>query len=356
MLTSKELIEKTGISRATLNNYISAGLVPRPEVLPPGPHDGDAPRIGYFPDAMVHRIEEIGRLKKEGWSMTRIAAHFAGSRPQAAAEQGVEKSLVVEQPRAAPEPAVPDALPDAAREDAVTRRAPVLTDVAVLASQLQHAQRLWHELPPEEYFELVNQVWSTLETIFRRCQGTLGRYVGDGMACYFLPQAQTHHMWNALMAAVQAREAMRRLSKEWQLRKRWSTELYMNTGIDEGREWHGTLRPGLHAETTVLGNAANHAMEISSFASSGSIWATRNLVVKLPPPYRRQLEYGVHRRNGEGREIFVPAVFARLEDLGEGTPGRSEFRRGSGSLSLTEIISAGAGKPAGGAVPDAFPA
>ena len=49
LLTSKEVLEACGISRATLNNYISCGIVPRPEVLPPEPSDGAAPRIGYFP-------------------------------------------------------------------------------------------------------------------------------------------------------------------------------------------------------------------------------------------------------------------------------------------------------------------
>ena len=77
MLTSKEIIERTGISRATLNNYISCGLVSRPQVLPPGPADGAAPRIGYFPDDTVTRVETIQRLKKEGWSISRISEFFA---------------------------------------------------------------------------------------------------------------------------------------------------------------------------------------------------------------------------------------------------------------------------------------
>src|SRR5215217_8147603 len=64
LLTSKEIIERTGISRATLNNYIASGLVPRPQVLPPGPEDGAAPRIGYFPDDTISRIETIHRLKR----------------------------------------------------------------------------------------------------------------------------------------------------------------------------------------------------------------------------------------------------------------------------------------------------
>ena len=80
MLTSKEIIERTGISRATLNNYIASGLVPRPQVLPPGPEHGAAPRIGYFPDDTVTRIEAIQRLKREGWSIARIAEHLSATR------------------------------------------------------------------------------------------------------------------------------------------------------------------------------------------------------------------------------------------------------------------------------------
>jgi hypothetical protein len=84
LLTSKEIIERTGISRATLNNYIASGLVPRPQVLPPGPQDGAAPRIGYFPDDTIARVETIQRLKQQGWSITRIAEHFAAHPPVAA--------------------------------------------------------------------------------------------------------------------------------------------------------------------------------------------------------------------------------------------------------------------------------
>lgn len=101
MLTSKEIIERTGISRATLNNYISSGLVPRPQVLPPGPDHGDAPRIGYFPDDTIARVETIQRLKREGWSIGRIAEYFANPAPQ--------QPVAAAAPRTAP--AAPSAAP-----------------------------------------------------------------------------------------------------------------------------------------------------------------------------------------------------------------------------------------------------
>jgi adenylate cyclase len=93
LLTSKEIIEKTGLSRATLNNYIASGLVARPQVLPPGPEHGAAPRIGYFPDDTLTRIETIQRLKREGWSIARIAEHFAAGSSASPAAPAARPSL-----------------------------------------------------------------------------------------------------------------------------------------------------------------------------------------------------------------------------------------------------------------------
>ena len=48
MLNSLEVIQASGISRATLNNYIALGLLPRPLIRNPGDDSGtlDFPRNG----------------------------------------------------------------------------------------------------------------------------------------------------------------------------------------------------------------------------------------------------------------------------------------------------------------------
>jgi adenylate cyclase len=497
LLSSKEVLEKTGISRATLNNYISSGIVPRPEVLPPGPQDGGAPRIGYFPPEIVERIEEIQRLKREGWSLTRITEHFTGgaarSRPASATtlreptgdatarpapgpgampnlsfgpiahpayllnhrlelvwrndaaasaawpnfvplpaeavSQGIfrhllqgpgpgtfpvesrtaivrlhlglarqlgagladlcrgvppgevptlerlyaemerfEFPLVVRTPvpTAASAPAaalflyalnfregvlflyVPGgagavdmsallAEPPARRE-AGRSRPPALTQVAVLVTELQDAPRLWSELPPEDYFELINEIWLAVDPIFRGHGGTKGIHPGEGMVCYFLPRGDSNYLWNALAAAQQVREAMRRLSRDWELRKGWTTELCLNTGIDEGLEWHGTLHPGSEGEFTVLGDAVNHAAGASSLARDGAVWATRNLVGKLRPDERRRLQYGVRRPDRQGGPAPIRSVFARVENLADLEAPGNERLRAIARLAITEIF------------------
>jgi class 3 adenylate cyclase len=365
VLNSKEILERTGISRATLNNYIGWGIVPKPDVLPPEPSDGDAPRIGYFPDEIVERIAQIQRLKKDGWSMARIAAHFGGSQAPAAIPEPVAvptvAALVPAAPQASDSTAAPSALPLAQPApdqqasgpgatqpkavDAANRRRPVLTSVAVLAAGLQHSSTIWSELPPEEYFELINHVWSTADPIFRRHAGTHGKHPADGMVSYFFPLPAGSYLWNTLLAALELKEAMRRVSKEWQLRKGWSTELYMNIGIDEGQEWLGTFKSATDVEFTSLAETLKQAARISDFARFGAIWVTKNLLGKLSAQERERLTYGVRRKSADGRHVFVGSVFSNVRRVASHDAPRADHPKEVALLPITEIVQVSA--PAG---------
>ena len=64
-ISSKELIARTGISRATLNNYIALSLVPSPAIRRPD-EPGGPTKIGYFPVWVIERIEKIREMKAAG--------------------------------------------------------------------------------------------------------------------------------------------------------------------------------------------------------------------------------------------------------------------------------------------------
>ena len=357
MLSSKEVLERTGISRATLNNYIGSGLLPRPEVLPPGPEHGAAPRIGYFPDGTVERVAEIQRLKQQGWSLSRIAGHLAGSAPAATAFPAAVPSAPVRAAEPAPAELAPVARAPVPPSPAVAppssafavpvapslpRRSipvPILTPVAVLVSTLQDAGELWLQLPAGEYFELVNEVWLVLDRIFGAHGGRHGRHPGEGMVCHFLPQQSPgSHLWSALAAAHQAREAMRQVSSRWQARKGWDFELCMNCGLDEGQEWLGALRLSEPLELTVVGGAADHAAQLSRSARGGAIWMTRNLVGKLSAEERARIGFGVPRPGRSGTDRRVLSSFARLADLAAPLPGSPAVPAALAELPVTELL------------------
>lgn len=77
-IDTKEILLKTGISRATLNNYIKMEIVPRPIVQKPITPGTGAKKIGYFPPAVIARIGQILLLKREGNSMENIVNRLRG--------------------------------------------------------------------------------------------------------------------------------------------------------------------------------------------------------------------------------------------------------------------------------------
>lgn len=218
------------------------------------------------------------------------------------------------------------------------KRLPVLIDVAVMVADLQNSVRICAELPPEEYFELINQIWATMDPIFRKYYGTHGKHVGDGMVYYFFPQPDCHYILNALHCAHEMREAMRKISKEWQLRKNWLNELYLNTGLNEGQEWLGVFHIETKVEFTVLGDTINHAARLSDFARYGSIWASKNLLGKLTLEERQHVKFGIKRQDAEGREVFVNASYSRLSELVDLASPRYEKLRDIGGMAVTEIV------------------
>lgn len=72
-IDSRDVLAEAGISRATLNNYIKAGILPNPLVGKPRSPSGTTKKIGYFPYGILERIELIKELKQEGNSIEEIS-------------------------------------------------------------------------------------------------------------------------------------------------------------------------------------------------------------------------------------------------------------------------------------------
>ena len=494
MISSKDLLDRTGISRATLNNYIAMGLLPRPLITAPGVDDESRARqLGYFPESAVERITEIQRLKREGYTMAEIVTRLAAEGVRSEAADPVRDAMPARAPLAAmPEPprltvegiahpafmvnynfeviwfnrpaqnlilgsetqlpatsdgrnlfrllltqpqpernrsallrfhlslakervsksalmglchgVPPDRLtlldrmyaeiepqetrpildaplhlenaagevaahrmyaayfregillillPEGvesegllhflARRDEVIRsllrkRLPVLTDLAVLVADLQNSVKICSELPPEEYFELVNEICSTMSPIFRKYFGTHGKHAGDGLLYYFFPQPDSNYIFNALRCAREIRTEMQKISKAWQIRKNWLNELYLNIGLTEGQEWLGTFQSATSVEFIVLGDSINQASRISDFARYGAIWATKSFMGKLSTEERLKVRFGVTRSAPEGREVFVSSSYATVSALVSLESARNDKLRDIATLPVTEVV------------------
>ncbi|MBE7941213.1 MULTISPECIES: hypothetical protein [Ramlibacter] len=362
MLSSKDILERTGISRATLNNYISYGLVPRPQVLPPEPGDAGAPRLGYFPDDTVERVETIQRLKREGWSLGRILDHFGAAAPEMegeadprGADEEPEPSIFppmaapgAAQPAAAPAPRmapVSAAAAQIAHEGVSVHAVPQTLPVAVLSVALADADDLWTCLLVQEYFELANEFCASVQALARLNGGRVQRTSPHRLVCHFLPQAGRSQFMDALRTAQALQGAIQAMSQRWQIRKGWTREIGLRCGAAEGEAWvgHGG---GPGEDLQVVGDVGNQALLLSRAARGGAALVTRDLVARLAATDRAQAVYGVPDSPAADAPLRL-MVFTRLREF---APHVSPPRR-LGDLPVAELVSLGLQRtgPAGSA-------
>ena len=538
LITSKEIIEKTGISRATLNNYIKMGILPKPIVRRPGPEQKGVKQIGYFPASVLEHILKVKLLKQQGNSMDDIAGMFQEAEHEEISEdleseeisedleseeisedseseeisedseseeisEEVKSELIVEKrlpgdPRPSPHRRVSDSdlqvtisdinspaylvnrnfeiewinqpaeelifnrnirtivdvesrnifrlllneelrrdvrnfkeavllhltvlqnrinannlnsiydgvtddevkiLADlyehkssAAREniynipvsliksdvksssfwvhsmsfregtffvyvptdsvntalldmlsqrdrvinDLLKNKMPSLVSLCVLIADLQNSVKISAELLPAQYFELINELWQSVRPTFEKYNGIYGKHAGDGMLYYFLNKPESNYLTNAVNCAMEMREVMKELSSKWRLRKGWNNELFLNTGINEGQEFFGTIQSANNIEFTALGDTINIAGRLSDFAQNGQIWTTKNLISRLSQEERNMIRFGVHQENQNGK-IFIRDSFSRISDIMKKDNPHFSHLSAIAGLPITEI-------------------
>lgn len=219
--------------------------------------------------------------------------------------------------------------------DLLERRLPFLTHVAVLVADLQDSTRICAELPPEEYFALVNEIWGSTESIFLKYHGVHGKHSGDGIVYYFFPQPDSNYVLNAIRCSHELKQQMREVSRSWRTRKNWLEELCLNIGLNEGREWFGTYPTNV--EFTVLGDTINHAGRLSDFATDGSIWVTKSMLITLSTEEREQLRYGIQRRTENGDEVLVSNFYSSISEMLDPTNERYARFHAIAHLAVSEI-------------------
>lgn len=226
---------------------------------------------------------------------------------------------------------------DSVIKSLLEKRLPVLTPLAVMVADLQNSIKICSELPPEEYFELINSIWVTLDPIFRKYYGTYGKHTGDGMLYYFFPQPDQNYLMNALACAFSIKEAMKKINQEWMLKKGWNNQLYMNIGLNSGEEWLGVFKSNVNFEFVVLGETINTAARLSDLARFGKIWATKTLVSKLDPIDRENIIFGVDQKGLEGQN-FVKNTYSQVSSLMEIDGIKTHKLMDISSVAVTEII------------------
>ena len=357
-ISSVDLIKRTGLSRATLNNYIRMGILPHPIVKRPDDNTiSRAKQIGYFPYSVLDALDKIIQYKKEGHRMEEICNLL--TQKSISSSVSIQNNEQVNDTRTT---SSQKSLSDYRNEseelfslgktqsgyvsvDAVTRRdteilfrqnEPTLVTFSVLVAGLQNSTKICAELPPEEYFSIIRKIWKSMTLSFKKYFGTYGKHGGNGMIYYFLRDRDSSYLMNAIVCALELREMMKKLSDECKMKKRWFEDLYLNIGISEGQEFLGTIPAAQAVEYISLGDSINYACRLSDMAHCGSVWTTKNLLNRLDEKDRKKIRYGIYRRE-QNRDILVENIFSRVMDLiPKDNPNYSKYMD-IATLPVTEI-------------------
>jgi class 3 adenylate cyclase len=360
MISSIDILNKSGISRATLNNYIKMGILPHPIVKRPDDNTiSKAKLIGYFPFTVMNTLDRVIQYKREGLRMEEISnliiqkitgstvcikngTHINDTKTTSSQKKLSDyrsesaELFPLDKTQFKYEPANKVTQSDA--KILFREYTPTFVFFSVLVAELQNSTKICAELPPDEYFSLIRLMWKFVTPLLKKYFGIYGKHSGsgNGIVYYFLKDCDSSYLMNAVVCAIELREMMKKLSYEWKMNKRWFEDLYLNIGISEGHEFLGAIPVASGIEFISLGDSVNCACRLSGLARYGSVWTTKNLLNRLDEKDRKKIQFGINHRE-QNLDILIENVFSRVMDLGnKDNPNYSKYMDIE-TLPVTEI-------------------
>ena len=122
---------------------------------------------------------------------------------------------------------------------------------------------------PEEVIGFLNAYLSKLTDLVFKYEGTLDKFLGDGMLVFFNdPVPQPDHAKRAVQMALDMRQRAREMRKDWHIA---DSPLDVGIGISTGYVTVGTIGSEHRMEYTVIGQQVNLAARLVTVAEPGQI-------------------------------------------------------------------------------------
>jgi len=139
--------------------------------------------------------------------------------------------------------------------------------ITILFTDIRQFTHLSEKLPPENVVSILNEYFENMiDTIFKY-QGTLDKFLGDGMMVEFgAPLEDTQQELHAVQAAIEMQQTLETLSARW--RSAGKPELRMGVGIHTGYAVVGNIGSEKRMEYTAIGDTVNVASRLEQATKS----------------------------------------------------------------------------------------
>ncbi|MBN1220368.1 MAG: FHA domain-containing protein [Anaerolineae bacterium] len=144
--------------------------------------------------------------------------------------------------------------------------------VTILASDVRGFTALSAEMDPKDVMEMLNQLFGACLPIIFQYNGTVDKYIGDGLLAVFgspNPDPEGQQWENAVQAALDMQHAVYRLGRQW---RGLGLPVYqIGIGIHTGAVLQGFIGSREQMEYTVIGDTVNRASRYCDGAGKGEV-------------------------------------------------------------------------------------
>lgn len=224
------------------------------------------------------------------------------------------------------------------REVALQLFEPAKRAVCVLSAALDDAETLRTEMLDDEFSELLLRVWQTSSETLEENGGFIGQFGTMMFMGYFLAGDECAQApSNAIRCALELKQRMSHLGREWKIRKSWLHDIALNIGIHFGTELMASVASATGKHLLALGQTVELASQLSKIAMDGQIWATKKFVQRLPEEDLKHLRFGIFRSESQ-RKIFIPRCFSQIKDLPVSEGPAQPYKTAFASQAVTQIF------------------
>src|SRR5258707_1656200 len=152
-------------------------------------------------------------------------------------------------------------------------------DIAVLFCDLRGFTSFAESAEPEEVMELLHDYHAALVPLIQACEGTLDRFVGDGLIVYFndrLPRPNPAE--RSVRLPVAMRDAVAALAQTWYRR---GHQIGFGIGVAQGYATLGQIGFEGRFDYSAIGTVINTAARLCEAATNGQILVTSRIAAAV---------------------------------------------------------------------------
>ncbi len=137
-------------------------------------------------------------------------------------------------------------------------------ELTILFSDIKGFSRMSNTMDPELLHGQLTEYLNAMADIILDNNGTVDKFMGDGIMAYFDSITNDRHTFTAIDASLKMHASVRYLNKKWKEEGR--PPISIRIGVNTGKVYIGDLGTGQFSDYTLFGNEVNIAQRLESTA------------------------------------------------------------------------------------------